>query len=226
MVHLTLKSANVKTGPIPVSTSAAETCPTICGQYETCYGKFGPLGLHWNKVSAGESGMSWLDFTAAIAALPVGQLWRHNQAGDLPGVDQVIDTDALRLLVHANKGRKGFTYTHKPVGAGYDWNAVAVRWSNRHGFTVNLSADTIAQADELKSYGIAPVVVVVPEDTDAFTTPAGHKAIICPAQTHDNVSCDTCRLCQWADRDVIIAFRAHGTKKREITEAKVFTILK
>ena len=226
MVHLTLKSANVKTGPIPVSTSAAETCPTTCGQYETCYGKFGPLGLHWNKVSAGERGMEWEEFTAAIAALPDGQLWRHNQAGDLPGVNQIIDDAALRLLVRANKGKRGFTYTHKPIGNGWDWNRQSVKWANNRGFTINLSADTVAQADDLKSYGIAPVVVVLPEDADGFTTPAGHKVVICPAQTHDNVSCDTCRLCQWSERDVIVGFRAHGTKKREITSDKVFNILK
>lgn len=227
-VHLSLKSGNAKTGPIPVSTTSAESCPLSCGQYVNCYGKYGPLALHWAAVTGGERGMQWDAFTAAIAALPQGQLWRHNQAGDLPGADSRINPRMMRGLVRANSGRRGFTFTHKPVtgnGAARS-NRRIIAESNKGGFTINLSADTVVQADKYKALNIAPVVITVPENTEAFTTPAGHKVVICPAQTHENVSCDTCRLCAWAGRDVIIGFRAHGTKKRSITAESVFNIIK
>jgi len=93
--HLTLVSNNAKTGKIPVSTSSADTCPKTCGQFETCYAKTGPLALHWNKITAGTRGTNLREFTAAIKALPAGQLWRHNQAGDLPGADETIDAGQL-----------------------------------------------------------------------------------------------------------------------------------
>ena len=105
-VHLTLKSSNAKTGPIPVSTSSSDTCPRSCGQFETCYAKSGPLAIHWKATSAAERGTGWATFCEAIAALPDGQLWRHNQAGDLPGTDGKIDTVKLRALIQANQGKR------------------------------------------------------------------------------------------------------------------------
>ena len=48
-----------------------------------------------------------------IAALPVNDLWRHNQAGDLPGDGELIDKPKLRQLIKANHGKRGFTYSHK-----------------------------------------------------------------------------------------------------------------
>lgn len=212
--HLTLKSENRKTGPIPVSTTSADTCPTTCGQFDTCYAKSGPSGIHFRKVAAGTRGTDLKGFTAAIAALPSGTLWRHNQAGDLPGEDAAIDVLALRAIVRANRGKRGFTYTHKPLS---QHNVRAIRACTVGGFTVNISADTIAAADAAKSLAIAPVVVVLPATVrENFTTPGGNKVVICPAVTHDGVSCATCKLCAWATRDAIIGFPAHGAKARQV----------
>jgi hypothetical protein len=95
-VHITMKSANVKTGPIPVSTSSADTCPGSCPfKKQGCYADSGPLALHWAKVTAGDRGMQWSEFCDVIAALPAGQLWRMNQAGDLPGAGETVDPVAL-----------------------------------------------------------------------------------------------------------------------------------
>ena len=110
-VHLVAVSGNAKTGPIPVSTTEKASCPGTCPFLSQCYADFGPLALHWNKIP--ERGMEWADFARKIAALPRGQLWRHNQAGDLPASPAGrLRAEALRALVRANKGRRGFTYTH------------------------------------------------------------------------------------------------------------------
>ncbi len=211
--HLTLKSSNAKTGPIPVSTSSSDTCPKTCGQYQTCYAKSGPLAIHWKAVDNGR-GMDLEQFTTAIQALPNGQLWRHNQAGDLPGQDGRIDNKALRAITRANKGKRGFTYTHKPMTAA---NARAVKRANQDGFTINLSADTLAAADELKAAAVGPVVVVLPHDVKGnVRTAGGNLVVLCPAATGKAESCATCKLCQWVDRDVIIGFPAHGSKARQV----------
>jgi hypothetical protein len=222
-VAFTLRSRNVKTGPIPVSTTEAASCPDACPLKSSgaCYAKHGPLGMYWAKVNEGRAkAYQWADFTAMVAALPEGTLWRHNQAGDLPGEGDEIDAKALLQLVEANKGRKGFTYTHKPM-SNPD-NRYAIRTALRLGFTINLSADGLAEADQLADLGIAPVVTVVARDADNCQTPAGRKVVICPAQTHDAeragkpaVSCKTCGLCQKADRQVIIGFRAHGVSAKK-----------
>ena len=211
-VHLTLKSANVKTGPIPVSTTAKESCPADCAMRAGCYAASGPLALHWAAVSAGTRGTSWGEFTQAIAALPEGQLWRHNQAGDLPQTGGTIDAVKLGQLVQANIGRRGFTYTHHRDTQSLAW----VKHANAWGFTVNLSANDLQDADVLADTGAGPVVVVLPStQTENTTTPAGRKVVVCPATQRDDVSCATCQLCQ-RQRGTIVGFPAHGTKKRVI----------
>jgi len=218
--HLTMVSKNVKTGPIPVSTSAASTCPDECPlKSKGCYASAGgPLALHWRKVSEDGRGDDWQTFVSRISALPFGQLWRHNQAGDLPGENNQIDTDALAQLVNANEGKRGWTYTHKPVtgdGNLETCNRAAVRDANARGFTVNLSADNLAEADELKNADCGPVVVVLPVGSPlAMTTPAGNKVVVCPAQRPDSAAtCATCGLCQ-RQRSVIVGFLAHGTQAK------------
>ena len=225
-VHLTLKSANVKTGAIPVSTTEKKSCPPGCPHVKTCYAKQGPLALHWNKVSNKDRGSSWNTFINQIKQFDPGQLWRHNQAGDLPGLGNKIDKVKIQSLVSANTTAQalGFTYTHKPV-LGRDpvakENKVIIKNANQAGFTINLSADNLKQADQLMKLKIAPVVTLLPEDyQDKSITPAGNTVIVCPAQTRDNVSCSTCKLCANVNRSVIIGFKAHGTAKK--AASKIF----
>jgi hypothetical protein len=219
MFHMTLKSANAKTGPIPVSTSSAATCPDNCGFKRTangvagCYADGGPLGMHWRAVTEGKRGTDWNGFLASVRSIESGALWRHNQAGDLPGENDALDVGALASLVRANAGRRGFTYTHKPMRD--DETRDAIRAANDGGFTVNLSADTLAQADTLASLGIAPVVVVLPHDaTSGTVTPSGRKVMVCPATQRDDVTCATCTACANARRSVIIGFPAHGSSAK------------
>ena len=104
-IHLTPKSKNAKTGPIPVSMSSDVTCPPSCpfNSGGGCYAATGPIALHWKKVSSGDRGMNFADFCDTIASLPDGQLWRHNQAGDLCGAGDTLDVPALDKLSEANK---------------------------------------------------------------------------------------------------------------------------
>jgi len=211
-VHLTLKSANVKTGPIPVSTTEKASCPSNCAVRDACYAASGPLALHWAAVSNGTRGTSWGQFCETIAQLPDGQLWRHNQAGDLPAVGGSVDAVKLGQLVAANAGKRGFTYSHHRDAASIAW----IRHANQWGFTVNLSANDLADADALADHQAGPVVVVLPSTQNQnTTTPAGRTVVVCPATQRDDVSCATCQLCQ-RQRAAIVGFPAHGTKKRVI----------
>jgi len=178
-----------------------------------CYADSGPLALHWNKIPY--RGMPWEDFCEAIAALPAGTLWRHNQAGDLPGdgADR-IDGPALMDLVEANLGRRGFTYTHYDPTKGD--NAYWIAAANAMGFTINLSADTLEQADAYAALGLGPVVVVLPSYTSAHgMTPEGRTVAVCPATQTEGVSCATCQICA-KQRQAVIGFPAHGSRKKVI----------
>lgn len=212
--HLTLKSENPKTGPIPVSTTSSDTCPRTCGMFDACYAKASfPSRLHWGKVDCGERGTGLRGFLAAVRMLTPGTLWRHNQAGDLPGRDGAIDPRALDGIVKANKGKHGFTYTHKPMTPD---NVKLVRRANRAGFVINLSADNPAMADQLARLNAGPVVTVLNAGVCGNQrTPEGRLIVICPAVSHkeSGVTCSTCKLCAWSERKVIIGFPAHGVRK-------------
>jgi hypothetical protein len=224
-IALTLKSANVKTGPIPVSITGADSCPDSCPfSGGGCYAKGGPLAIHWRKVSTGERGLNWGDFLTAIQSLGAGQLWRHNAAGDLLGAGELIDPVALGELVKANHGKRGFTYTHKTNHAdNFQW----IRAANNWGFTVNLSANDLHHADQLADQNAGPVVTVLPIDGPTKqTTPKGRTVITCPATYRDNVNCETCKLCAVSDRQTIIGFPAHGNARAKVQKvffAKVVT---
>jgi hypothetical protein len=244
-VQFTPKSSNAKVGAMPVSTTSKNTCPNACPlKAQGCYADGGPLSIVWRALSKAKPGTSyalprgnayahdWQSFTKQIAALPDDTLWRHNQAGDLPGEADQIDLIALAMLVDANKGKRGFTYTHKPMTAD---NHEAIKSANAAGFTINLSADTLAEADQLSSFDAGPVVVVLPSELERtsdksgwteteqdyrarvsdLATPEGRKVAVCPATYRDDTSCKTCGLCQKQSRKVIVGFPAHGASKRK-----------
>jgi hypothetical protein len=217
-VSLTAVSSNIKTGPIPTSTTERASCPTTCPFYDKgCYAKSGPQAIHWRKVSNAERGVSWDEFTKLIRKIAKGQLWRHNVAGDLPHNDGNIDYLQLRQLIDANKGKKGYTYTHHVLN---DHNVIAVQNSNALGFTINASCESVDEADRVMTeYNIPAVAVVNSDKTDRFyKTTNGRKVITCPATIHENVTCATCGLCQVADRDYILAFPAHGNAKKTVNQ--------
>lgn len=218
--HLTRTSRNKKTGPIPVSTSSTSTCPTTCPLKDNgCYADSGPLALHWRAVSAGRRGDSLTEFCTKISRLPKHQLWRYGQAGDLPGDGRQIDAAGLRMIVRANHGRNGFAFTHYLPDV--EGNADAISNANLDGFTINLSANTLDEADTLASLDIAPVVTLLPADqTQGLRTPGGRQVVVCPATIRDDMDCARCGICA-TQRQAIIGFPVHGTGKKRA--AQVFS---
>lgn len=218
--HLTARSANAKTGPIPVSTSPAQTCPSadVCPfKGSGCYAESGPLAIHWREVSAGRRGVPWRAFLDAIRALPAGTLWRHNQAGDLYRPQTAIGRRALAALVDANRGRCGFTYSHHRRTAAV---IQAFRAATANGFTVNASCHSEAEADGAIASGLRAVFVVAADDPRTiWRTADGNRAIVCPAQRFDGMTCECCRLCQARPQNVAIVFRAHGTGRAAVERA-------
>jgi len=213
LTHLTLVSNNGKTGPMPVSTTSAHSCPDACPlKVKGCYAKGGNLLSHWRKVTNGIRGGVFSEFLKEIKSLSIGQVWRHNQAGDLLGENNKIDVKALKALVLANKGRKGFTYTHKPVLGNSKLekaNRNVVKHANDNGFTINLSGNNLDHADKLAELNIGPVVTILPiEAPNKGVTPQGRRWIACPAE-YSNINCANCQLCQ-KQRDIIVGFHAHG----------------
>ena len=118
----------------------------------------------------------------------------------------------MGALIDANIGKRGFTYSHHRDAATINWIRHAYAW----GFTVNLSANDLADADTLADHAAGPVVVVLPStQTTNTTTPKGRTVVVCPATQRADVSCATCQLCQ-RQRAAIVGFPAHGSRRRTI----------
>jgi hypothetical protein len=182
-----------------------------------CYARFGPSNIHWMKLDKGERGYDWNQFIDQVKALPTGWKFRHNEAGDLPGNNNAIDNSMLKQLVRAvkHKSLKAWTYTHKPLTKK---NIAAIAAANKNGFTVNISADSMAEADEARSLDL-PAVVIVPLGTpNGKLTPDGNKIVICPAQTK-GMTCAECMLCQKSERTCIVGFYPHGTAAKSLNVA-------
>jgi hypothetical protein len=123
----------------------------------------------------------------------------------------------LAQLAEANKGRKGWTYTHHKLTTE---NLAALADAKVKGFTVNLSTESVSHADALMSQHNLPAVAVVPSDqTDRiYRTESGRKVVTCPATIFEDITCATCGICQQSDRDFIVAFPAHGTAKKTVNQ--------
>lgn len=213
---LFVASSNAKKlAGLPASLTTASTCPPTCSFYgRGCYAEFHSLKFHWSKV--GDVGLTWRAFCEKVAALPPGQPWRHNIAGDLPGQGTALDAGKLGALARASAHARGFTFTHKPLETAADVRAVLS--ANTPGFTINLSADGIEDADRLARLGIAPVAAVVPSDAPAgLTTPAGQKLVYC-LYDEKGMPCSECRLCAVPGRKGVVAFRAHGQYQQLVSE--------
>lgn len=212
-----------KLGGLPTSSSSGSTCPDACAlKGAGCYAEYGIGGAWWRALSSGKApprgggpiGITWGAFLEEVADLPPGQLWRHNLAGDLPGKGNRIAGAKLRELVAANEGRRGFTFTHKPLTTTAR-HALAA--ANDRGFAVNVSADNMRAADRAVDLEL-PAAVVVPHGAPVrLETPKGRAVHVCPAQRDPLATCATCGWCARIHRDWIVGFRAHGQAKRAIS---------
>lgn len=233
-VRFIRRSGNAKLGPMPTTFTERGTCPPACMFYEMgCYADAGKLKGFWNEVP--EKGIEWDSFLFEIERLPEKTIWRHAEAGDLPGEGNWIDAERLWELVRANRGRRGFTYTHKPLRTAEEWRLI--RRANDNGFTINLSADSLEEADQFALQEAGPVVVTL--EPDAFPTiarfefagqttpkhpiamrktPGGQTLVLCPAQAGQGITCLSCQLCAVPTRKSVIVFLGHGQGARLIPE--------
>lgn len=211
----TIQSSNKKTGPIPVTRTDKTSCAPGCAFLnQGCYAQSGPTNIHWTRLTNG-TGYNLDEFCQSIRSLKKGKLWRHNEAGDLPHIAGVIDQESLQKITLANMGRKGFTYTHHELNKE---NILSLQMANDHGFTVNVSCETLDQVKVAHEHRLPAVIVVVPDywqGKKIVKHSCGTTMVRCPAETM-TINCNECRLCQNKNRHSVVGFTAHGIYKNKI----------
>ena len=214
-----LSAGNSKTGAMLLVRSPRSTCPESCGlKGNGCYAENFPIALHWMKQDT--TGVDFSVVLYAIRTLPKGSIWRLFEAGDFepsPENPEIISPSQVVSLLAANKDKRGFGYTHYPVLP----NLEALQLIISSGLTINASADSLEQAKLYFELGL-PTTLLVAENFPKDKTVDGLRVVVCPNQsTPSKPTCLQCQLCQNPDRDYVIGFRAHGTKKRKIKVSQI-----
>jgi hypothetical protein len=220
---LVLQSKNIKTGLVSATYASIDaTCPKSCPfMGEGCYAQIGMVGIHtvrfnrkYNRarnpitpetVAREEAGLIKKATEEGKNLLPL----RLHVAGDLR------TNKAAQLIRTAVKNWNNpvWSYTHA-------WRNVDRKsWGDT--ISVLASCETQEQAELAMKRGYAVAMVTGPHlSPKAYTAPNGIKIIPCPAQTHDNVTCVSCKLC-WNDKKLldqraVIGFEVHGVMKRRM----------
>ena len=216
--HFVPKSGNKKTGFMPVTYNSRLSCPDSCiFKNNGCYADNYHTRLNWDKVTSGERGGTFKELLNNIKALKPGTIWRACIAGDIPSNNKgVISRTYIKGITEANQGLKGYTYTHNRLDIGE--NISLLKTANKQGFTVNISTDTEAAADNAVLNNLPAVIVVKStEKRRSWLTKNKNKILVCPAQDETkNVNCIDCGLCQNRPKNLIIAFLAHGNMSKLI----------
>lgn len=202
------RSRNTKTGNVPTAWNGATReegrkscagCPLLDAG---CYAHSGAVAMGADSVRrAARHGADKSLDTALHGRHKSARMVRLTGIGDIGRAGKAT-ADRIVGKIRA-VGLQAVGYTHF-----WRESSVADAWRGR----LMASVETLQDADRALSEGWR-AAVVVPEDTPrTFTTPAGNRGIVCPAQIRDTVTCNDCRLCDGSKRGPVIGFRAHGNQ--------------
>lgn len=211
-------SGNSKIGRVSTTyqpTTHCVDCPMKAAK--ACYALHGSVGIHTRRLNqaASESHASPLrsarQEAAGIDALKAaGQALRIHTSGDCPSDEtaQAVSAAAVRFMRRG--GGKAWSYTHA-------WRRV--RRASWGAVSVLASVENVSDAKKAFRKGWAVARVVPKFDSAKAWEEGGLRWIPCPAQTRDDVTCDSCRLC-WDDKKLRsigagIAFEAHGSAHKK-----------
>ena len=222
------KSSNEKTGNIIQSYSARSTCPNRCPlKNNGCYADNYHTSRQWDRCenaldsryvsSCKDLTLSLIEAIAPRAKKGVSEvLFRHNVAGDIAQENSnIINVSRVDTIAEACKFAgellgvtvRGYTYTHCSISKQ---NSKVINEALAKNFIINYSCETVAEVMKAKELGCDSVITSIdPEETIKDLKAVGIKAVQCPAQTHDNVSCEGCKLCS-RHRVTTVVFKIHG----------------
>lgn len=199
------------------------SCPKTCSlKGEGCYAELGYVGITSHRLDKDAEGMTALQ-AAKAEANAIDQCYggkevpnkdlRLHVSGDTRTIEGVKLVNSAIKRWKKRGGNACFSYTHA-------WNKVPrSKWSN---VSILASISSIKEVAAARKQGYAPAMVVESHLSDKTFKIDGSnvKWIPCPAQTKEDVSCSSCRLCTKADwlfsSNHGIAFAAHGARKNFI----------
>ena len=228
---------NKKTGPVAVTYSHDESCPTTCELKDGgCYGDLGHMLKIWRTLE-GTPHMEPYHWESLMISLQAyikreGRLQfyientltnliliRHNILGDLPHKNNRITRSRINDLFCATQGALTWCYSHHDPTIKHNRNIIK-EYNVPGRFVINLSANNLNQAQQYKDLKIGPVTTLLPHDHEGstFKMPDGSTGVVCLFMTK-GINCKQCGLCfAESATDVVVGFPGHGSRKKQITE--------
>jgi hypothetical protein len=183
-----------------------------------CYAQHGNSSFaHSSMLKARANGKRYGLRQALANRHPDAKMVRVGAIGDPAGSLSLVGATLQAYEAVKAEGLAFVGYTH-------GWRQRIARPLRR---ILMASCDSLEDADSAVSKGWR-AAVVVPFDAPArFTTPAGHKAIVCPAMlAKGRVTCNTCRLCDASKPGPVVGFRDHGATSPARRQPTAQSILK
>jgi len=208
------RTSNVKTGDVPTAyvgktrhqaLRSCKGCKLL--KNKDCYAWYGTPGWALNGIiKSYKRNPSRYSFLNAIAnRAPTARMVRMSAIGDPARADRKALFNAWKLAKQLKLAFVGYTHFHQEQD------------NSKLKSVLMASCDTVADADVAVSQGWR-ATAIVPYDFKGkrFITPAGNHAVICPAQSQENITCNDCLLCDASKntRFSVVAFKDHGPKVR------------
>jgi hypothetical protein len=215
------KSTNAKIGPVSTTYQPTTHCVDCPMKGAGCYAQTGMVAMHTRELdknarkSHASPARTARQEARGIDALKArGQGLRIHTSGDCPTTEaaQIVADAAERFM--SRGGGQAWSYTHA-------WRRVSRKsWG---AVSVLASVETLADAKKASRKGWAVARVVPTFPSSKAWLEGDMRWIPCPAQTRDDVTCSSCRLC-WNDQKLRaigagVAFEAHGSARRRAAEA-------
>jgi hypothetical protein len=214
----TSHSSNKKIGNIAAVSTSSQSCPTTCGLFDECYGKLHFTGIQWRKLD--KSGLDFVQVMDLIHALKKRSSLRFNVVGDLAHNNGTIDAVKLLKLANTVKNRliETILYTHHSIDNSL--NVAALKLAFSKGLHINISCEDTNKAAQALKHGLNAVIVLPTNSIHKVIKHDGLNIVRCPAEYKNSIQCANCMLCSKdrVQKKVVIAFTAHGAKKRALSE--------
>jgi len=207
--HVVGRSNNAKIGKIATTYRAQTTCPSTCrflpdnegGCYAT--GRINGMATKYAKDTSIEE---------AVNKVKGASLFRDRVVGDVADDAGMVDyayIDAV-ALVGELADVPVFSYTHM-------YNDMDIERIPTN-YVMNASTETVGDAARAIDLGFPTIITndnVV--DGDLIN---GKRIVTCPAQTRDDVTCKSCKLCSKpSTRKYVIRFLVHGIARNKARKA-------
>lgn len=189
---------------IAATYGSRQSCPSGCPFVGSCYAETGPGGSTPFR-KAEQYGTP--DVGQALDRVRYGAPFRAAVRHLISGNPTPEYVEAANGLHAARPDLSGWGYMHP---------ADDVTPDDAHGWTLNVSCESLDQAADVIAAGWQAVLTVAPDDVLPERV-AGRRVVECPNLSDKRVKCSDCLLCRRDDATrPVVVFRWHGAYARRV----------